>query len=76
MLGSSAFAPIDGATATYPNGSTTATFSLISGQTGDRAVAGTILFGVCGNYNNNAAIRYGINPSNSPNGNGTYVFTI
>ena len=76
MLGSSAFAQIDGATATYPNGSTTASFSLIPGQTGDRSVSGTILTGVCGNYNNNAAIRYGINPTNSPVGNGTYVFTI
>ena len=71
MLGSSPFNQIDGATATYPNGSTTATFF----SPGDRST-GAIIFGVCGNWSNNASIRYGINPSSSPVGNGTYVFTI
>ena len=76
MLASQSLMAIDGATATYPNGSTTTSFFQTSGQTGDRSVSGTLLLGTCGAYNNNSAIRYGINPGNCPDANGTYVFTI
>lgn len=76
MLASSSLSQINGATATYPNGSTQTSFFLTSGQTGDRSVSGTILIGVCGAWNSNASVRYGINPGNCPDANGTYVFTI